>query len=72
MAMREGQIVTQRLKSFLEGKAHNKAEIARRAGLEPDELYAMLGNTRIMTADHFIAICKALNATGSEVVDYQD
>lgn len=65
---REGQKITIMLGRFLEVKGYNKAAVARKAGMDPEELYAMLGNRKIMTADKYIDICKAVDTSTDEIV----
>lgn len=68
MTLKTNQIVTTKLNVFLEEHAYNKAEVARKAGIDPDALYMMLTNKKIMTADHFVNICNVLGKTPSEII----
>ena len=45
-----------------------EAEIARKSNISENDFYAMLKNRRIMTADNFIAVCKALDITALELL----
>jgi len=69
MAKRQGQMVTKKIKHYLEDKGFNKAEIARRANIKPDDFYLMLDNFRVMSADEFIAVCKALDVNLSIILE---
>lgn len=63
------QIVTLKLNSYLENNAYNKAEVARKAGVKPDDFYQMLTNHKMMTADIFVKVCLALGKVPSEIVE---
>lgn len=66
--IRDSQQITVMLNRFLEIKGYNKAAVARKANISPDELYAMLTNRKIMTADSYIGICNAIGTNTVEIV----
>lgn len=67
--IRGDQQITVMLNRFLEIKGYNKAAVARKAGMAPDDLYAMLTNRKIMTADSYIGVCRAIDANTTEIVN---
>lgn len=66
--MRSTQQVTSMLNSYLELKGYAKAAVARNAGIKPDDFYAMLTNKKIMTADHFVSVCAAIDTNSTEIM----
>lgn len=66
--IREGQQITVLLGRFLEIKGYNKAAVARKANMDPDDLYAMLGNRKIMTADSYVDLCNAIETNTDEII----
>lgn len=65
--IRDGQQITGMLARFLELRGYNKAAVARKANIDPEDLYAMLGNRKIMTADKYVDICRAIETSTDEI-----
>lgn len=61
-----------KMKSYLKHKGFNMADIARKANLKPDDLYNIFSGRRIMTADIFVALCKAIGVVGEEISEFDD
>ena len=61
------KVLSLKTKLFLKNKGFNLAEVARKASIRPDDLYGMLSGRRVMTADDFLDICKAVDISTDEV-----
>lgn len=60
------------LKSVFKRKAVVQAEIARRAGLTPDQLSAVINKRRRLEADELFRICDALDMSPDELFATDD
>lgn len=70
--MREKQKIPLMVKMYLEDKGYNKADIARKSDIKPDDFYAMLDCKRIMKADDLVSICKVLNISCSDLENHKN
>lgn len=60
------------LKNVFKRKAVVQAEIARRAGLTPDQLSAVINKRRRLEADELFRICDALDMSPDELFATDD
>lgn len=59
-----------KIKSIVVDRAINQAEIARRAEIDPAALCLVLKCKRTLEANALLRICKALDMTAEEVMNY--
>lgn len=71
MAVRHEQILTKKLDIYLKMRGFQKAAIARKAGIDPEDFYAILANRKLLLADSFQAICMAMEVSAEEIAAIQ-
>ena len=62
--------IRDQISSIIRDRAHKQAAIARRAGLTPVQLCAVLKHRRKLDANELFRVCKALGMSPNEVADY--
>lgn len=71
MSVRQDQVLTKKLDFYLEMRGFQKAAIARKAGIDPEDLYAMLANRKLLLADVFQALCSAMGVRAEEIAEIE-
>jgi plasmid maintenance system antidote protein VapI len=64
------QSVARNINLYLEDNGYNKAEIARKVGISPNDFYAMLRHKKNMTADVFVDLCSVLKKSADYLANY--
>lgn len=62
--------IRRKIKSIVEDRAYNQAEIARRSEIDPAALCLILKCKRTLEANALLRICKTLDMTAEEIMDY--
>ena len=60
------------LSAIIREKAFVQAEIARRSGLTPVKLGAVLAKKRKLDANELLRVCEVISITPDEVANYQN